>query len=74
MYHMAILLLFNQSSSWTVKQLEEETKIETNLLLKLLGTLLERKFLTCEQFKNKKFINVDDKMNCIIALAYNFKR
>ena len=37
MYQMAILLQFNQSTSWTVAQLNEATGVKMDLLLQVLA-------------------------------------
>jgi hypothetical protein len=74
MYQMAILLLYNHSREWTVERMQDETQMKTELLLPVLGSLLESKLLTCKEFNGKDVAEVDIKMNPTILLTNDFKR
>jgi hypothetical protein len=72
MYHMAVLLLFNQSLNWTVKRIEAETKIKPDLLMQTLCVLLKHRLLACEQLSGSNFTKVDIKLDYDIQLATSF--
>ena len=47
-YQMTILVLFNKSIIWTVEQIQDETQIRYEILLRILCILLKIKLLICE--------------------------
>lgn len=74
---MTILLLFNQSSTWTVEEMQNETKIELNLLLQTLCSLFKYKLLTCRNLNNDQIedlTDIDNQMNYKFQLSENFTR
>lgn len=74
---MTILLLFNQSSTWTVEEMQNETKIELNLLLQTLCSLFKHKLLTCRNLNNDQIedlTDIDNQMNYKFQLSENFTR
>lgn len=73
MYQMTVLLLFNQSLDWTVKQIQDETEIEIELLRRVLRSLLNWKLLACSPLKDKEFEESDIEMNHKIQLANEFE-
>lgn len=48
-FQMSVLLQFNQSLSFTVQQLQENTQIEMEIMQQVLQTLLKTKLITCDQ-------------------------
>ena len=72
-YQMVVLLLFNKELIWTVKQIQDETQIQSELLLQILVGLLKRKLLVCDE------VNIDDQevnlhSSHTIRLATDFNR
>lgn len=67
---MMILLLFNNSLEWTIKQIHDQTEIKIDLLLQILNILLKSQILTCSQCMNQ----VDLDLNCTIRLSNHFTR
>lgn len=74
MYQMIILLLFNKSSSWTVEQIENETEITGELLIKTILSLLENRLLTCPRINNKDFTKINIDSNDIIQISNDFQK
>lgn len=70
MYQMTILLLFNNSSEWTVENIHDQTQIKMDLLLQILGVLLRSKILIRDQDDDQ--IQLD--WNSTIRLANEFLR
>jgi hypothetical protein len=44
---MVVLLLFNESVSWTVEQIQVETQMKSELLIPILDSLLKSRILVC---------------------------
>jgi hypothetical protein len=70
---MVILLLFNKSLKWTVERMQDETQIESELLIQVLCGLLKNKILVCTDI-NEDFKEIDIKMNHTIRLANDIMR
>jgi hypothetical protein len=70
MYQMVILLLFNNSSEWTIERIHDETQIEVDLLFKILNVLLESKILTITGFSSQADLDI----NSTIKLSNDFTR
>ena len=70
MYQMTILLLFNNSSEWTVEHIHDQTQIKMDLLVQILSVLLRSKILICDQGDDQ--IQLD--FNSTIRLANEFLR
>ncbi len=71
---MVILLLLNQSPRWTIKEIYNETKIEIDLLKRILKNLLESKLLICTQANDKDLKETNLKMNFIIQINEEFQQ
>ncbi|CAF3237816.1 unnamed protein product, partial [Rotaria sp. Silwood2] len=70
---MAVLLLFNKLSSWTVERMQDETQIKVDLFLQVLCGLLKSKLITCPEINNgeldKDLKETDIKMSYNIQIA-----
>ncbi|CAF1053415.1 unnamed protein product [Rotaria sordida] len=53
-YQMTIILLFNNMSLWKVKDIEDQTEINTKLLLQILCGLLKSKLFICTELDQNK--------------------
>ena len=73
MYQMIVLLLFNQSSNWTVQQIEDRTEIQGQLLLQTIHSLLNSRLLTCTRL-NGDFTEADINSNDSIQLSDNYTK
>jgi hypothetical protein len=76
-YQMVVLLLFNKLQSWTVQQMQDETKIKADLLLQILCDLLKAKLLICSEINKDKrggLKSTGIKMDSVIELNDSFKR
>ncbi|CAF3144372.1 unnamed protein product [Rotaria sp. Silwood2] len=73
---MAILLLFNKFSSWTVEQMQDKTQIKIDLFLQVLYSLLKSKLITCSEINHNQldenFNESYIKMNYTIYINENF--
>ncbi len=74
MYQMVVLLLFNRSIQWTVEQIQSETQINIELLIKILNNLIKSKLLLCAQLNGEDLKQHDFYLNFIVQLADDFKR
>ncbi|CAF3325891.1 unnamed protein product [Rotaria sp. Silwood2] len=74
---MAILLLFNKFSSWTVEQMQDKTQIKIDLFLQVLYSLLKSKLITCSEINHNQldedFSESYIKMNYTIYINENFR-
>ncbi|CAF3953992.1 unnamed protein product [Rotaria sordida] len=72
-YQMVILLLFNKTLNWKVKQIQDETQIKSELLRQILSGLLKSKILICKEISEDEYLNDSDiKENYSIRLATDF--
>jgi hypothetical protein len=74
MYQVIVLLLFNQSSQWTVEQIFHETQMKTNLLIQILNSLIELKLLLCIQIDHKDLQENDLHIKYTIQLAADYQK
>jgi len=74
MYQMIVLLLFNQSSQWTVKQIFDKTQMKMNLLIQILNSLIESKLLLCIQIDHEDLQENDLHLKYTIQLATDYQK
>ena len=73
MYQMAVLLLFNKSHRWTVQEMEDETKIQREVLICTISSLLQSRLLTCLRMtEDSAKIDIDSNDN--IELSADFHK
>ncbi|CAF1506264.1 unnamed protein product, partial [Didymodactylos carnosus] len=75
-YQMIILLLFNESPEYTVEQIQDETQIELDLLIKILCLLLKEKIFICTDLSiegQNKIEEENIKINFVIKLNFDYK-
>jgi cullin 1 len=71
---MVVLLLFNQSTSWTVQRMQDYTQIKIELLLEVLCGLLKSKLLICSEINDDELKESNIKMNYTIQINDAFER
>jgi cullin 1 len=71
---MVVLLLFNQSTSWTVQRMQDNTQIKIELLLEVLCGLLKSKLLICSEINDDELKESNIKMNYTIQINDAFER
>ena len=70
---MAVLLLFNKSHRWTVQEMEDETKIQREVLICTISSLLQSRLLTCLRMTEDS-AKVDIYSNDNIELSADFHK
>jgi len=65
---MIILLLFNESTEWTIKQIENKIQSNFKLLLANFHNLLKFKILICD----KEIDNIDE--NSTLRISEDFRK
>lgn len=71
-YQMAVLLMFNNSDSLTVEQIQEHTQLKTDILSQVLGILLKSKLLVSETTEDGS--NLDRSSSVSLFLGYKNKK
>ena len=72
MYQLVVLLLFNKSHRWTIEQIEGETKMQRDLLIRTISSLLQSRLLTCSRMKKDVTeIDIDSKDNIEISTDFH---
>lgn len=73
MYQLVVLLLFNKSSSWTIEQMEDETKMRRDLLIRTISGLLQSRLLICSRMK-EDLTEVDIDLEDTIEISTDFHK
>lgn len=71
-YQMGVLLMFNNSESLTMEQIQEQTQLKTDILSQVLGILLKSKLLVCETSDDGS--NIDRQTSVSLNLGYKSKK
>ncbi|KAM7427337.1 Cullin-1 [Porites harrisoni] len=71
-YQMGVLLMFNNSDSLTLEQIQEQTQLKTDILSQVLGILLKSKLLVCGTSEDGS--NLDQQSSVSLYLGYKNKK
>lgn len=71
---MVILLLFNQSSTWTIEQISQETRMKMEIVIQLINGLIKSSLLSCSSLDNEDLVENDVHINYPIKLMVNYRK